>query len=63
MDEHDRYFYDLNGYIVVERALSPEQVEALNEAIDHNRDRIGEVSPENSLDGGVRIMEGGRRRG
>ena len=51
MDEYDRYFYDLNGYIVVERALSPEQVEALNEAIDHNRDRIGEVSPENSLDG------------
>ena len=35
-------FFDLNGYIVIEDALTQEQVAACNEAIDHNRDRRAE---------------------
>jgi hypothetical protein len=40
MTEFEKYLFDLNGFLVVEDALSTEQVEALNAAIDHNRDRI-----------------------
>ena len=47
MDEHDRYFFDLNGYLVIEDALTPEQVAACNRAIDNNpqgsRDEKSEV--------------------
>ena len=40
MTEFEKYLFDLNGYLVVEDALSTEQVAALNDAIDNNRDRI-----------------------
>ena len=40
MDTHEKYFFDVNGYLVVEAILTPEQVAALNEAIDHNPDKI-----------------------
>ncbi len=40
MDEYEKYFFDVNGYLVVEDILSQDQVQALNEAIDHNPDRI-----------------------
>ena len=40
MDIYEKYFFDVNGYLVVEDILSADQVAALNEAIDHNRDRI-----------------------
>ena len=39
MDTHEKYFFDVNGYLVVEAILTPEQVAALNEAIDHNPDK------------------------
>src|SRR5438552_2664999 len=28
VDEHQRYFFDLNGYLVIENALTPEEVAA-----------------------------------
>ena len=40
MKEHEKYFFDVNGYLVVQKILSPELVAALNEAIDHNQDRV-----------------------
>ena len=40
MNQHEKYFFDVNGYIVAKNILSPAQVAALNEAIDNNRDRI-----------------------
>ena len=36
MNEHEKYFFDLNGYLVIEDAMTPEQVAACNEAVDHN---------------------------
>ena len=46
MDEYERYFFDLNGYLVIQDALTPEQVGACNEAIDHNRDHIRDEKSE-----------------
>jgi ectoine hydroxylase-related dioxygenase (phytanoyl-CoA dioxygenase family) len=34
MSEDDRYLFDLNGYVVVRGVLTPEQVQAANQAID-----------------------------
>ena len=42
MDQHEKYFFDLNGYLVVQDALSAEEVSACNDAIDNNIDRIEE---------------------
>ena len=39
MNDYDKFFFDLNGYVVVEDALTPREVSACNEAIDHERDR------------------------
>ncbi len=36
MDAYEKYFFDINGYVVVEDMLTAEEVAALNEAIDHN---------------------------
>ena len=40
MDDYEKYFFDLNGYIVLENALTSDQVAACNAAIDHNRNRL-----------------------
>ena len=40
MNDDEKYFFDLNGYIVLEDTLTAEQVAACNAAIDHNRDRL-----------------------
>ena len=42
MDEYEQYFFDLNGYVVIENVLTPEQVAACNAAIDHNRNRLSD---------------------
>lgn len=51
MDEFERYFFDVNGYLVVEDILSPDQVQALNDAIDHNHDRVRLREGEQRLSG------------
>ncbi len=51
MDEHERYFYDLNGYIVVPGALSPEVLERMHAAIDQHRDQISIRKGDLHLDG------------
>ena len=53
MDKYEKYFFDVNGYIVVEDILSAEQVQALNEAIDHNQDNIRIREGELRLSGGA----------
>ena len=63
VNEHDRYFFDLNGYVVVEDALTPEEVAACNEAIDNHADRIRERPEEESLAGGSKVLRGERGRG
>ena len=37
-----RYLFDLNGFLVLKGALSPEEVKAANEAIDANADKLHE---------------------
>ena len=59
MDDYERYFFDLNGYLVIEDALTPEQVAACNEAIDHNAELIGECKSEKTSN----ALEGDRPRG
>ena len=36
MDDHQKYFFDINGYLVIEDALTPDEVKVLNDAIDAN---------------------------
>ena len=45
MTEYDHYLFDLNGYLVLKGALSPELVAAMNEAIDQHRDQIKSGDP------------------
>ncbi len=40
MNEYEKYLFDLNGYLLLEDVLSPEEVAACNEAIDHNLERL-----------------------
>ena len=48
MNSHEKYFFDINGYLVVPRILSLDRVAVLNEAIDNNRDHV-RVRSEDSL--------------
>ena len=46
MDEYERYFFDLNGYLVVENVLNKAEIDALNKAIDNNTGLIARNNPE-----------------
>ena len=37
MDQRERYFWDLTGYLVVPQVLRPAQIDRANQAIDHAR--------------------------
>lgn len=63
MDEYEKYFFDLNGYLVVENALTQAEVAACNEAIDRNADRIRIRPEEQSLSGKSRTLKGKQGRG
>lgn len=59
MDEIDRYLFDVNGYLVIEDALSPSLLADLNAAIDHNSGRI--VQEDYTLSSGAARLTGDRR--
>ena len=59
MTAYEKYLFDLNGYILVPGALTRGQVDAMNEAIDHNRDQIHIRTREQALDGSLED-QGGR---
>lgn len=63
MTEYEKYFFDVNGYLIVEDILTAQQVEALNDAIDHNPDRIRLREGELSLSHGSPALEGTHGRG
>ena len=63
MNEHEKYLFDLNGYIVVENVLTPDEVALCNEAIDHHSESIRERVGELSLSGGSDALEGITGRG
>ena len=41
MTEAEKYLFDVQGYLVIEEALSVEEVAAANAAVDHHADEIG----------------------
>jgi hypothetical protein len=51
MTKYEHYLFDLNGYLVMENMLSPELIRALNEAIDHHKDRVHIRGSREALDG------------
>ena len=63
MNEHEKYLFDLNGYLVVENVLTPDEVTLCNEAIDHHTDDIRERVGELSLSEGSKSLEGITGRG
>ena len=63
MNEHEKYLFDLNGYLVVENVLTPDEVALCNEAIDRHANDIRERVDELSLSGGSKTLEGITGRG
>jgi hypothetical protein len=57
MNEQDRYFWDLNGYLVVKNVLSVNEIEATNAAIDHYSHRI-ETAPKGEGSKGSNRLKG-----
>ena len=39
MNEDQKYLFDLTGFLIVENALTPEEVAQCNAAIDHHIER------------------------
>ena len=60
MDAKERYFWDLNGYLVVRGVMDEEWLARANEAVDKFQDRI-QVGSE--LSGGSRSQAGTGRLG
>ena len=46
MHEDEKYLFDINGYIVVRDALSPEDIALCNEGIDRHAENIRERTGE-----------------
>jgi hypothetical protein len=63
VDEYQRYFFDLNGYLVIENAMTPEEVAACNEAIDQNPERMRRRTGDQLLSGGSTALAGVEGRG
>ncbi len=62
MTDHERYLFDLHGFLVVENALTPEEVVACNEALDRHGDLIRPRPPEQSLSGSAAALRGEQGR-
>ena len=62
MTEHERYLFDLRGFLVVENALSPEEVQAANAALDQHWDQVRPRSREQSLSGRSTALRGEKGR-
>ncbi len=56
MNEEQKYLFDLTGYIIVENALTTDEVAQCNAAIDHHIEMLRER--ENSLAGVQRHLLG-----
>ncbi len=61
MTDQEKYLFDVHGYLVIEGALTPEQVVVANAAVDHHADQIG-LRP-NDLARGSKTLQGSQGRG
>lgn len=50
MTEEKKYYFDLRGYLVVRGALTQDQIDACNDAIDHH---AGQIWTRSVDDGGL----------
>ena len=63
MNDAEKYLFDLNGYLVIEDVLTPDEVAFANEAIDRHEDQ-GRTRPrDQALDGGSPALTGDKGRG
>ncbi len=60
MNEEQKYLFDLTGFLIIENALSTDEVELGNSAIDHHIEHLRER--ENSLAGGSEALAGTAHR-
>ena len=63
MTDDEKYFFDINGYILIRNVLSQEEVDACNEAIDHHQHLIRERTGDLSLSGKSQSLKGVTGRG
>ena len=63
MDDYQKYFFDINGYLVIEDALSSDELRVLNAAIDENTDLIQIREGEALLSGQSPALVGESGRG
>ena len=63
MNEDEKYLFDINGYVVVEQVLTPDEVALCNVAIDHHADQINERTGDLSLSGDSKTLKGSSGRG
>ena len=61
MDDREKYLFDLNGYLVLEEVLTPGEVAACNEAIDHHLGHPSMRSEERPKPGGSDASQGTMR--
>ena len=61
MTDTEKYLFDVHGYLVIEGALSPQEVAAANAAVDHHADAIS-IRP-NDLANGSTTLRGTTGRG
>jgi hypothetical protein len=63
LTDDQKYLFDLNGYIVIEGLLTPDEVSAANAAIDARAESIKTRSDGHTLSGGSPALEGSHSRG
>ncbi len=63
MNEDEKYLFDLNGYILIEKVLTPDEIALANQAIDRHLDQGTIRSGERSLSGGSPTLKGEHGRG
>jgi ectoine hydroxylase-related dioxygenase (phytanoyl-CoA dioxygenase family) len=63
LNDDQKYFFDINGYLVIEDALARDEVHVLNEAIDENANRIRIREGDALLSGGSSELKGRQGRG
>lgn len=63
MTDDEKYLFDLNGYIVVEGLLSPDEVAAANAAVEKRVDTMRIRPREQALNGESPALEGAHGRG
>jgi len=60
VNEDEKYLFDLTGYLVVENALTPEEVVRCNDAVNHHINQLNEM--DRSLAGGSKALAGNSHR-